>query len=207
MWRATKKTGAFFGILGAIAAITSPLWAPILGVGIACNKNGPDGAIAKVKPVAGWGPAVADGLCPSVFVMPNGDLMSNDPPSWESFTNKVGHVYKNGLVTGLNEVDGAYKSGNFFSADLIRGLQSAQIAASDPENFTITVTEGAAPVKTVDDNGIVKNSQKKLGFNQKEGSIKLMGPYKGKELKDLPKDTQDMLKAAAAAHSYTGATS
>jgi hypothetical protein len=202
MSRAAKKTLKY---TVAPLVVTSPLWVPLLGVGVACNNNAPEGAIAKIKPVAGSGPAVADALCPSVFVMPNGDLIKNDPPSWTSFTNKVGHVYKNGLVTSRDKVEGAFKDGKYYDGGLIKGLQTAQIASNDPENFEITVTQGAAASKTVDQGGTVKNALKHNGFHQKQGSVKLIGPYQGKALKDVPKEDREMIKAAAAAHSKTWA--
>jgi hypothetical protein len=197
--RAAKYTAV---TLGVGAAILSPLWVPILGVGLACNNNAPEGAIAKIKPVAGGGPAVADALCPSVFVMKDQTTQQNNAPSWKDFSQN-GDIYDNGLVTDQKGIKGAYANGSFFDAELIRGYQSAQIGSTDPENFAIGLLKGAAPTKTVNDNGDVYDFRAKNGFKQRLGKVELLGEYKGKSLKDVPEHLRNTIKAAAGAYSQS----
>jgi hypothetical protein len=196
----TVSTGVgLLGLTSVLGLLTSPLWAPMLGVGLACNRHAPEGAIAKIKPIAGLGPA--EGLCPSAFVMPNGDIMINDAPSWDTF-HKKGHADADGIVTHQNDVVGALMGDKFYQGDLVKGLFVTQTnAAQKPHSFP-QIAAHAAPSKTVDDKGTVRKVGKWGVITMTHGKTHLIGEAKGKKLQDLPEDQQKMIKAAAAANSH-----
>lgn len=201
--RAAKVFLAFLGVTAGIGILTSETWVPIAGVGATCRKNAPEGAIAKIFPIAGLGPA--KGLCPSAFVMDNGDIFTNDAPSWGTF-HKKGHADPNGLVSHQDGVVGRLVGDKFYQGNLANGLLISQIDTSPTSHFD-QIASDAAPSKKVDANGTVKQVGKWGYVTLTEGKTELIGDAKGKKLADLPKDQQTEIKAAAAANSYLWAKS
>jgi hypothetical protein len=199
---ALKKAGwtllGFLGITLVGGVLTSPIWAPIAGVATACRTNEPEGAIAKIFPTAGLGPV--KGICPSAFVMDNGDIFTNDAPSWQTF-HKKGHASSDGVVSHQDGVVGRLVGEEFFKGKLATDLIISQTDASKPSHFD-ELREKPAASKIVDDHGTVRQVGKWGYVTLTEGKTELIGAAKGKKLTDLPEAQQTEIKAAAAANAY-----